>query len=39
MLKKFFLNTLSSFVGAWLALVLVVVSNKTADKIGQTSLW
>ena len=27
MLKKFFLNTLSSFVGAWLALVLVVVSS------------
>lgn len=26
MLKKFFLNTLSSFVGAWLALVLVMVS-------------
>lgn len=27
MLKKFFLNALSSFVGAWLALVLVVVSS------------
>lgn len=27
MLKKFFLNTLSSFVGAWLALVLIVVSS------------
>lgn len=26
MLKKFFLNTLSSFVGAWLALVLVIAS-------------